>query len=82
MRTIWLELPGFLGLIGNIIGNLLITKKLRIGWVVYLFAAVSWLVYGLIHKTQANIVSSILFFALYCRSWWKWRKVKDEVVSG
>ncbi len=60
----------------NVVGNITLATKSKIGWIIRIVVNILWLPYGVYTAAWALCGNHMLFVAINCWGWWKW--ARDE----
>jgi hypothetical protein len=60
----------------GLLGVFLLGNKNKIGFVMYMIASLSWLVFGILTNSIAMTIGSSIFLTLHLRGFLKWIKVE------
>lgn len=56
----------------NVLGNLLLARKQRSGWLVRLVSIVIWGVYASMVWSPSLLANAVTFFGINCYGYWNW----------
>lgn len=66
------ELIGFAAFLSNVAGNIMLTRKIRAGWIVRLFSITVWGIYATLIPSPSLLANAITFFGINCYGFWNW----------
>lgn len=75
-----IEVVGFLAFITNVVGNLLLARKIIWAWPIRLVSIVLWGIYAWNTASPSLFANACTFFAINCYGWHHWHKHKDTRV--
>lgn len=78
LDTLWNAL-GWIAAGLNIWGNLALTTKGLKGWIIRIVCNLCWMPYGIYTHAWALLANHLLFVAINCYGYWKWRN--DELAE-
>ncbi len=80
----WYVVVGYLAVVLNVWGNLMLANLKSAGWVVRILTNVTWIVYSIYAKDGLPVMANHLtFFAINVWGWYKWKeaRIKGSAVS-
>ena len=57
-----------------------LSEKRRIGFVFGVLASVSWLTFGILASSVANVLANIIFISLNVRGYINWQKKAEQTI--
>ncbi|HEV3059667.1 MAG TPA: nicotinamide mononucleotide transporter [Vicinamibacterales bacterium] len=73
LDILW-EIFGWVAAILNVVGNITIATKSKVGWIIRIVVNVLWFPYGVYTKAWALIANHALFVVINAWGWWKWNR--------
>lgn len=73
LNDLWTAL-GWLAFALNVWGNLALTTKGVRGWIIRIACNLCWIPYGVYTAAWALLANHLVFVAINCYGWWKWRR--------
>lgn len=62
----------------NVWGNLALTTKGRAGWIIRIACNLCWMPYGVYTRAWALCANHLLFVAINCYGWWRWKRDEER----
>jgi len=68
------EAWGIAAFLSNVVGNVLLTRKVWHGWWVRILSITLWFVYAQQVSSLAMTLNAVTFFGINCYGLWAWRR--------